>query len=331
MTPDFSVKLNKQGSCTFNGSASTIIHKSIEAGRELTVNAFNTTAPQRDGFHSFAAACNDLEDNYIYPIIEFFINTTPPEKPLIAQPSENGMFKNRLIVAGTAQDGVALINLYIDGVLRKTSAVANDMFEATINATLLAEGVHVLEAEAEFPDGREFRSERSRTSIWKDTISNPPVLIQPELTTPIERFLVRGSAEPDAKIFIYREPSAAAQSGVQGTPAAPQPQSTIPIGEGAADINGDFNVAVTLIPGENLLVAKAIDKSDNHLSEKSSQLRVNFDNLGPELSVTKPGNFANRNTFEVRVQAKDISNVTKATLTLNTTPPLIVPIGASQL
>ncbi|MBI2576309.1 hypothetical protein HYV84_03775, partial [Candidatus Woesearchaeota archaeon] len=331
-TPDLAVKLNKQGSCRFNGSAATLIHKSLESGRELTVNAFNITALQRDGFHSFAVACNDLEDNYIYPLIEFFINTTPPEKPLIAQPSENEMFKNGLTVAGTAQDGVALINLFIDGSFVKSQAVLNGNFESTINATLLAEGAHVLEAEAEFPDGKEFRSGRSRTNIWKDTISNPPALIQPQLTTPIERFLVRGTSEPDAKVFIFREPSAAgAQAGTQGTPAAAQPQSLIPIGEGAADVNGDFTINIALVSGENLLFARAMDRSDNPLSEKSTQLRVMFDNLGPELSVTKPGNFANTNAFEVRVQAKDISNVTKATLTINTTPPSIIPIGASQL
>ncbi len=87
-----------------------------------------------------------------------------------------------------------------------------------------------------------------------------------------------------------------------------------------ADQNGEFSITLLLYSGLNSIYAKIVDQNGDPLSDKSNELRVYYDNEGPEIEITQPGLTTNKQNVEVRANLNDYSEIVKVDLLINDTP-----------
>ncbi|MBI2138397.1 hypothetical protein HYU13_02315 [Candidatus Woesearchaeota archaeon] len=304
--PDLFVIVNKQGACRFNNQPATTASLNNQGNRLVSTNHFNITSTQADGFYLVPVDCNDINENFIYTTISYTINTTPPLAPSLTQPPPSGIssFKGTLAVSGTAEEGVVKVNAYLNGLFAGSIPAVNREFIGVINTSSMPDGSYLLEVEAEFPNGEEFRSPRDAAQLVKDTISSPPSLSLLPNIVGSQTLTISGTAESGAQVFIYRN--------VSGNNSL--------AGETTATQQGNFTVDIPLLTGENGIFGQAIDAAQNPPSANSPIQKVNLDITGPSITIASPGQSYNENTVAIRAAVTDIGTVNNITVLINTTP-----------
>lgn len=241
----------RTSSVTFAGAATPGASVRVVEGSTIVATATTdgggswSSAPvtMADGLHSvFAIAAVDGVDSEPSAVRNFFVDTsTPLTPPTIAQPAHDARLNTTTVVAsGSADPSVAISVTEGTVTLATTTASAAGDWSVTFSAS---EGSHTIVATA--TSGSLQASSSPRTFTVDLTAPAPPVLTSPAEGEPVYATpaTLRGTAEPGATVYIYRDSFFAAAT--------------------AASTTGAWSRSIALAEGENEIVLRARDTAGN--------------------------------------------------------------------
>jgi hypothetical protein len=182
----------------------------------------------------------------------------------ITYPSDGtSLNSGSVLLAGTARDNMGLdrIEIELDGTMRKAVflSAGNDILEADWNASFeLDDGYHYFEAAATDMSGN---AALAFVSVWVDTVF-PRIRIaspQEDQLVNLSLLTVSGFMEPGARVFIC--------------------------GSEATTDRDRFTGGITLVEGQNIITAAAVDAAGN---TNSSSVTVRLDSTPPMLELRSP-------------------------------------------
>ena len=221
-----------------------------------------------EGSHTIVAVQTDPNGFASAPASRTFtVDLTPPEAPVIVEPSEGQVYLFAGIeVRGTAEPNSTVV--ITEGALTKSApSDASGAWRAVI---LFAEGVHTIVATIYDGAGNPGPSSPPRTfTINADGIPPAaPSIISPEQDGIVaKRFTLTGTTEPLARVEVW--------------------EGSIPLQGGSAGSDGFFQVQLELESRTWLLRVRAIDQSFN-VGPFATGRRVHVDGVLPTASVRKP-------------------------------------------
>jgi len=276
-----------------NGSTTTsryvAVNGTVEAGARLSVGGrdcpvsdgrFSAIVPLAEGQNHVAVSAADAAGNLNSTVVLVLSDTTAPRIGISA-PADGSVVSVRFVGVSGETDGAFVT---VGG---SPATLNGSLFSADVP---LKDGDNYIEVVA-----RDIAGNHNITTLHVVVDTRPPFL---QVTSPapghitnIASLTVSGATEPGAVVTVNGQP--------------------------AANSNGSVGLTLKLLPGDNILVIKAVDPAGNAAFANRT---VVLDQTPPPLTVTQPS--AGARTSEVRLTVKG-STDPGCTVTINGEPAAV--------
>ena len=241
---------------------------SAETGLVDADGRFSIAIDLAEGENTIAARATDSLNNGPGPQSlsqKVVLDTIAPSAPVLDSMASPTVSPSQM-VTGTSEPS-SYVEVFINGEFADwDTADDTGMFSVDI---VLTEGVNVIRARATDMLGNGPGDYSNSLVVTLDTTApEAPVITQLPASTENERSMVTGVSEPDAVVEVFL--------------------NGLSLGTIVADDNGEFEVEVSLIDGDNYIIARATDALGNGPGELSTPAWITYSPVSTDNGVDNP-------------------------------------------